>query len=314
VLKLRLREWNGATLAGNAVSQVTLATGWQRLSVTYDAAAPGAGSLDFTAYVTNAPPGTCFSADDASVTFWPKDVPPTAKLSAAPSLLTPTMAVIADASKSTDTDTTPIATYSFDFGDGSPGTGPQAEATATHSYAAFGTYTVTVTVVDTAGESATATATVTVQANLIQNSGFETDLTGWNTSGSGAGVVLARAASGHLGGWSAQVSNTGALTTCALNDAPNWIKTTSAGTYVAGLWVRGDAAGAVLRLRLREWSGTTLVGSASAQVTLTTDWKEIFVSYPPAAPGSTLDLNAFVLNAPSGTCFYADDASMVAGS
>jgi hypothetical protein len=47
---------------------------------------------------------------------------------------------------------------------------------------------------------------------------------------------------------------------------------------------------------------------------LTTSWQQISVAYTPAAVGSTLDLNAFVLNAPSGTCFYADDASVVAGS
>ena len=314
-LKLRLREWNGTTLAGSGVGQVVLTTSWQRVVVTYDAAAPGSGSLDFTAYVTNASPGTCFYADDAFLSFWPRDVPPTAKLSATPSLATPSMSVTADAASSTDTDTTPIATYSFDFGDGTPAVGPQAAATATHTYAGVGTYTVTVTVVDTAGESATATATVNVTANLVQNSGFETDLAGWNTSGSGSGVTLTRASPAHGGDWSAQVTNTGALpTTCTLNDAPNWIKTTSSGTYVAALWVRADAPGAVLKLRLREWSGTTLVGGASAQVTLTTSWQQVFVPYTTALPGSTLDLNAFVLNAQPGTCFYADDASIGVGS
>jgi PKD repeat protein len=315
VLKLRLREWNGTTLAGNAVDQVTLTPAWHRVSVTYDAAAPGAGSLDLTAYVTNAAPGTCFHADDAWLTFSPRDDPPTAKLSAAPSPVTPTMAVTADASKSTDDDTTPIAAYSFDFGDGSAATGPQGAATASHTYAGVGTHTITVTVVDTAGQSATATTTVDVKPNLVQNSGFEADLAGWNTSGSGAVVALARVSPGHLGDWSAQVTNTGTVaTTCALNDAPNWVKTTSAGPYVAGLWVRADVAGVVLKLRLREWSGTTLLGGASAQATLTTSWQQVWVSYTPAAAGSMLDLNAFVLNAPAGTCFYADDASLVAAS
>ena len=313
-LKLKLREWSGTTLAGSAVTQLTLGSSWQRVSVTYDAVAPGSGSLDLTAFVAGAPPGTCFYADDVSLTFWPKDVPPTASLAVSPSIAAPTMAVTADASKSTDTDTTPIATYAFDFGDGSPVVGPQAGATATHTYAALGTYTVSVTVVDTAGESSTATGTVKVDPNLVQNAGFETDLSGWNTSGSGAGVALARASPGHLGDWAAQLTNTSPIpTTCALNDAPNWIKTTSAGTYVAGLWVRADAAGAILKLRLREWSGTTVVGSAIAQLTLTTSWQQIVVPYTTAAPGSTLDLNAWVASAAPGTCFYADDAAIVLG-
>jgi PKD repeat protein len=314
-LRLRLREWNGTTLAGNAVTQATLTSAWQRVSVSYDAAVPGVGSLDLTAYITNAAPGTCFYADDASVTFTPRDVPPTAVISATPSLVAATMEVSADASKSTDTDTTPIATYSFDFGDGSPATGPQAAATASHSYADAGIYTITVTVADTGGASATAATSVTVRPSLVQNSGFEANLLGWNTSGSGAGVALARVSLNHRGGFAAQLSNTGpTATTCALNDAPNWVKATTAGPYVAGLWVRADAPGAVLKLRLREWSGTTLLGAASAQVTLTTSWQQLVVSYSPASPGSTLDLNAYVLNAPTGTCFYADEAAIGGGS
>jgi hypothetical protein len=35
------------------------------------------------------------------------------------------------------------------------------------------------------------------------------------------------------------------------------------------------------------------------------------VTYTPAAPGrSTLDLSAYVLDVPPGTCFLADDASL----
>jgi hypothetical protein len=35
------------------------------------------------------------------------------------------------------------------------------------------------------------------------------------------------------------------------------------------------------------------------------------VTYTPAAPGrSTLDLNAYVLDAPPGACFRADDAAI----
>ena len=313
-LKLSLREWAGTTLAGSAVSQLTLTNSWQRLTVSYEAAAPGSGSLDLTAYVAGAAPGTCFYADDVSLTVLPRDVPPTASLTATPALAAPTMMVTADAGKSSDTDRTPIETYSFDFGDGSAAVGPQAGATATHVYTEVGSYTVTVTVTDTGAQSTTATATVVVNPNLVQNAGFETDLSGWNTSGSGTAVV-ARASPGHLGDWSAKLTNTGAPgNTCALNDSPNWIKVTSAGTYVAGLWVRADAPGTTLKLRLREWRGTTLVGSAVAQVTLTPSWQQVFVTYAAADPGSTLDLNAWISSAPTGTCFYADDAAIAAAS
>jgi PKD repeat protein len=219
--------------------------------------------------------------------------------------------VSADASASTDADGTPIASYRFAWGDGSADTGSQASPTATHTYALAGTYTVTVTATDAAGLSNTATAQVIAKPNLVGNPGFETALTGWNTSGSVTGTTLTRVAGGHSGSWAAQLTN-GATTagTCALNDAPDWVKPTSAGRYTASLWVKGATAGATLKLRLTEFNGSTNAGSASASATLTTAWQKVSVSYTPVAPGtSSLDLNAFINNAPPGTCFLADDAA-----
>jgi hypothetical protein len=171
---------------------------------------------------------------------------------------------------------------------------------------------VTVTVKDTAGLSSTATSQVVVKQNLVGNSGFETDTGGWNTSGSGTGVTLARVAGGHSGGYAAKLTNTGTSgVTCLLNDSPNWVATTATGTYTGSIWVRADGAGAVLNLRFREYSGTSLVGTKSTQVTLTTSWQLVTVAYTPVSPGSSnLDLNAYLTaaSAPPGTCFYADDA------
>jgi PKD repeat protein len=203
-----------------------------------------------------------------------------------------------------------------EYGDG---TGPQPLAlnpdktfALAHVYADEGSYTVTVTVTDSAGLSSTATATLVVKRNLVLNPGFETDLSGWNTSGSGANVALTRVAGGHSGGWAASLANNGtSASTCTLNDSPNWVAATSAGTYTAALWVRGATSGATLKLRLREYSGSTLVGTALSQVTLSTSWQQVAVTYVPGAAGSsTLDLNAYVVNAAPGTCFLADDASI----
>jgi hypothetical protein len=66
-LKLRLREWIGNTAVGQAKTTVTLTNEWQPVTVTYTAADPGASTLDLSAYVTHAPPGSCFYVDDASV-------------------------------------------------------------------------------------------------------------------------------------------------------------------------------------------------------------------------------------------------------
>jgi len=245
----------------------------------------------------------------------PVDLPPTASLNVTPTSGTYPVDAIADASGSTDGDVTPIATYRFDFGDGTV-VGPQAGATATHTYVASASYSVTVTVTDTGGQSSSVTKVVTVSGpngDAVKNSGFEVGSSGWNTSGSSTGVTLSKVSGGHTGSWSALLSNgsTGA-STCALNDSPNWVATTSAGTYTASLWVRADSGGAVLKLRLREYQGTTLVGTVTSTVTLSTSWQRVSVSESPAAPGSsTLDLNAYVSSAPPGNCFYADDASIV---
>ena len=167
-----------------------------------------------------------------------------------------------------------------------------------------GSHTVTGT---KSGKTGTASLTV----SFVGNPGFETNLNGWNTSGSGTGVTLTRVAGGHTGGWAAQVTNGGTTNgTCLLNDSPNWVATTSSGVYTGSLWVRADAGGKSLKLRFREYVGSTLVATTTAQVTLTTAWQQVTVLHPVTSPGSTLDFNAYLASAdaPPGACFYADDA------
>ncbi|MFL5927125.1 MAG: beta strand repeat-containing protein, partial [Gaiellaceae bacterium] len=161
-----------------------------------------------------------------------------------------------------------------------------------------------------------ATATATLAVSYVKNSGFETDLSGWNSSGSGANVTLTRVAGGHSGNWAARLANNGttASTWATLQDAPNWVNPSSAGTYTGTLWVRSDSAGAILKLKLQEYSGSTLLGSTSAQTTLTTSWQQLSATYTVKSPGSTLDFQAFVQNVATGTAFYADDAAIFRGS
>jgi hypothetical protein len=72
-----LTGWNmmgfgtGITLTRvSATSQLTLSPSWQQVSVGYTVTAPSSRSLDFNAYLSSADalPGTCFYADDASIT------------------------------------------------------------------------------------------------------------------------------------------------------------------------------------------------------------------------------------------------------
>ena len=246
------------------------------------------------------------------------DTAPVARLAVSPSSGAAPLAVTANASASTDTDAWPIATYAFDFGDGTT-VGPQPGATATHTYSSAGTFTVTVTVTDSAGLASTATAGVSVSPavppNLVGNPGFETSTSGWNNNGR-AGVTVTRTAGGHSGSFAAVLANTttSTLADCTLNDSPNWVAQTTAGTYAASMWVRADTAGASLKLRLREYAGSTFSGQAIGTVVLSTGWQQVSVSYVPTVPGgSTLDLTAYTLSAPPGTCFWADDASITVG-
>ena len=117
--------------------------------------------------------------------------------------------------------------------------------------------------------------------------------------------TLTQVAGGHTGGYAAALANTSPSGgACTLNDAPNWVATTAAGTYTTSMWARADSPGATLNLRVREYAGSTLVGTATNHLTLTTAWQQLSVAYAPRSVGtSTLDLNAYVSNAPPGNCF-----------
>jgi parallel beta-helix repeat protein len=249
----------------------------------------------FTITVTVTDTGGLSSTATTQITASAPDLPPSAAMTVTPASGLAPLQVSANASASTDTDSTPIDTYKFQFGDGSAAVGPQASAVATHTYAAAGTYTVKVTVTDTAGFSSTATVQVTAYANFVGNASFETDLSGWNTSGGGTGIVLSRVSGGHAGSWAAKLANGGpGAATILLNDSPDWAKPTASGTYTGTLWVRGDTAGAALKLRFREYNGNTLAGTTIANATVSTTWQSVTVSHTVLAPGSTLDLNAYV--------------------
>src|SRR5439155_20976706 len=123
------------------------------------------------------------------------------------------------------------------------------------------------------------------------NASFESDTSGWNTSGSSAGVTLARVSGGHSGAWAARLVNGGTATgECILNDAPNWLTTSaSGGRYSASLWVRSETPGATLKLKLREYrkADGALAGNVSSTIALATAWQQVSVRYTPTAPGAS---------------------------
>jgi len=63
-VELSLRQWApDGSLVGATYVNTILTTSWQQLTATY--AAAGTGTLDFQVHIDDAPPGTCFYADDA---------------------------------------------------------------------------------------------------------------------------------------------------------------------------------------------------------------------------------------------------------
>jgi PKD repeat protein len=218
-----------------------------------------------------------------------------------------------------DTSTGGPTSWLWDFGDGQSST----TRNPSHEYTAIGTYTATLTASNATG-STSASRQISVSAtppppppppppgdNLIANAGFEENTAGWDNNGN-AGVSLARVAGGHTGSWSAKLTNTSsAALTNTLNDAPNRVATSSAGTYTGSIWVRSDTAGAKLYLRIREYAGSTKLGEKLVLVNLTTSWQQVSGTLVPTSPGtSTIDFATAVYSAPAGSSYYADDASL----
>jgi PKD repeat protein len=203
--------------------------------------------------------------------------------------------------------------WSWTFGDG----GISNVRNPSHTYTTNGTFTVTLTV-SNGVTTDTATGTIEVgdepppSGNLVGNPGFETDTFGWSTSGSGAGVTITRVSPGHSGTWAARLTNgaTGPRK-IVLNDTPNWVTTTQAGTYTASIWVKTNASVPV-KIQLREMNGSSVVRSRITTATVGAAWTQISVTHTILSPGTTLDLQVFIprASAPPGRSLDADDVSI----
>ena len=170
-----------------------------------------------------------------------------------------------------------------------------------------------IAVLCSAAPSAASAGAASLEAsNLIGNPGFEVDTAGWEPGSST--TSLTRVAGGHSGSFAAQLSNSSAGAQCSLEDDPSWVAVTQSGPYTISIWVRSDAAGRSFKLRIREYSGGSQVGSTSSTVSMTSTWQQVKVVYTPAAPGqSRLDFQGYTSSTPVGVCFEADDASASVG-
>jgi K319L-like, PKD domain len=327
---------NSATLSGTATDDGlpnppgTLTTTWSVVSgpgtVTFGDPSSPSTTASFSASGTyvlrlTADDSALQDSDDVTVTVNPaaQNQPPTVNAGPDQNVILPNPANLSGTASDDGLPNPPgtlTTTWSQVSGPGTVTFGDPSALMTTATFSDPGTYVLRLTADDSALQSSD-DLTVTVASssqNLVGNPGFETNTTGWNTSGSDVGVTLTRVSGGHSGGWSGLVANGGAATatTCKMQDAPNWVTTTSAGTYTGSMWVRADTPGATFTIKLREFNGSTLLVAKTKSVSLTTSWQLVTVTDVPTMPGtSTLDFMGLVLNAPVGTCFYADDMSIV---
>lgn len=214
----------------------------------------------------------------------------------------------------TDTSTGSPTAWSWTFGDGQTST----VQNPTHVFTDPGTYTVRLTASNAGGQTS-ATRTITVStgnptppgANLVANPGFEQGTASWDTNGA-TGVTLQRVSGGHSGSWAAQLTNsTGGTATMTLNDAPNTVTQSQAGTYTGSVWARADTPGAKLYLRVREYQGSTKVSEKVVGMTLSTSWQQVTATLAPTNPGSTsIEVATAVYSAAAGATYQADDVSL----
>lgn len=157
------------------------------------------------------------------------------------------------------------------------------------------------------GVGAAAASSVPSSPELFGNTGFETGTSGWNAPS----AELRRVAGGHSGGFSARVSAP-TRRTVVLNDTPNSVASSTAGTtYDSSAWVRTATPPMTVQFRQREVRNGLLVASSSSQVPLTdTAWHRVSVQHTAKASGSTLDLNTYVPDLAVGKSFQVDDASV----
>ncbi|HXV71439.1 MAG TPA: carbohydrate binding domain-containing protein [Acidimicrobiia bacterium] len=315
-LTLRVREYLGGSRQQTVSKTLSLTTAWQRVTSEITTVAPGS-TLDFEAYATGLGTGVCFQADDASLS---KNAGP------APGDATPPDTFIDSGPSGSVAETS--ATFTFSASepstfqcrlDGAALTSCTSPVDYLGLSAGPHTFEVVATDVSANVDPTPAMRTWIIgepppdpePGELIGNPGFETDTSGWR--GQAASNTLALVAGGHSGNWAVEVSKSDAGSSCGIDDSPNWVAVTAAGTYTASIWVRSDTPGITLRLRVREFLAGTRLGTVTETLALTGTWQQVAVAYTVTSPGSTLDFEAYTTNAPAGVCFQADDASIKTG-
>jgi hypothetical protein len=142
----------------------------------------------------------------------------------------------------------------------------------------------------------TTTTSTTLPApsgNLVVNSGFEANLTGWG-AGDSATSLVRTCTTAHSGACSAEIGRKKITGEAVMDDSPNTVSSSTAGAVYAGsAWVNAPA-GRSVTLRIREYRGSKVVRSQTAVVAGTGGWQQVSVQSAPAAGGTSISLDVLV--------------------
>lgn len=142
---------------------------------------------------------------------------------------------------------------------------------------------------------------------LLQNGSFEGSLAGWGGYGASLSLVP-----GTVGQSAARVTVSGTKTSFSILPTQVPVLSTLGGSvYAAGGWVRSNTPGRTICLRIREWSGDSVAGSAQGCVTASDSWKQLpAVQHKALAGGRKLDVYVYQSSAVAGNSFDVDGLSL----
>jgi hypothetical protein len=154
-------------------------------------------------------------------------------------------------------------------------------------------------------------AATTSSANLVSNSSFETSLSGWG----GYEAALQRVSGGVDGAWAASVTATRSAS-WSIYPSPRQVSSITAGTeYTGSASVKARSGSKTVCLVMREWSGSTVVGTGSSCLTPTSSWASFApIVYTAKRTGSSLDVYAFGRSGSTGNSFDIDAFSLTTGT
>jgi parallel beta-helix repeat protein len=209
-------------------------------------------------------------------------------------------------------------TFAWNFGGGAANS--TAEDPGTVVFNSAGTYTVSFTVTDALGlaDPTPATRTITVNSsggtctNVVTNPSFETDLTGWKSSGG----TLSRVAGGSVGGFACRVTGAASTSSFDIEDSPRSVASPVAGTvYTFGASVRSDASTGSVRIRIMEYvNGVKVATVDGPAVTLSSSWQRLSGSYTATGTGSNLYFTVKDSPVAASETFDVDDMTACGGA